>query len=162
MRLLPLLLLAPLTLACAFLPLAAGAPPDPTATPPPTPTATARPVPALFATQAKRFIELGTTIVATAPGGTLPTFKAQVGEMKGILTLLEQTDEGLFTDEAREFAHKAVDRWSSAVESWRGYNERRGSASGDVGRPGAKELDLIDSAIVPFNSAKLRLIALLK
>jgi hypothetical protein len=114
-------------------------------------------VPALFATQAKRFIELGTTIVATAPGGTLPTFRAQVGEMKGILVLLEQTDEGLFTDEAREFAHKAVDRWSAAVDAW----DTLGNVIG-AGRPGTKGLDYMDSAIIPFNSAKLRLLALLK
>ena len=167
MRLFPLVLLAPLTLACAFLPLVAGAPPSATEIPAPTPTATSRSVPALFAAQAKRFIELGTTIVATAPDGPLPTFRAQVNEMKGILVLLEQTGGDLFTSEAREFAHKAVDRWSAAVESWSGFNERRNNISGGgggsaVGRPGSKELDLIDSAIVPFNSAKLRLIALIK
>lgn len=156
-RLLALALLAPLTLACAVLS------PPPTETPTPIPTPTTRPVPALFAAQAKRFIELGTTIVATAPDGTAPAFRSQVGEMKGILTLLEQTGGDLFADEAREFAHKAVDRWSAAAESWTSLNERRNAISGGGGgRPGSKELDLIDSAIVPFNSAKLRLLALLK
>ena len=150
-RLLALVLLVPLTLACAVLS------PPAAETPTPIPTPTTRPVPALFAAQATRFIELGTTIVATAPSGTLPTFRAQVGEMKGILTLLEQTGGDLFTDEAREFAHKAIARWNAAVESW----ETLGNVIG-AGRSGFKALDYMDSAIVPFNSAKLRLLALLK
>lgn len=128
----------------------------------PTPTAAPKGPSALFTAQATRFIELGSKIVSTAKEGTLPTYKAQVGEMKSILGLLKDTGGDLFSASARAKAQAALDYWGEAVTSWERLNTVSSAIGSSNGHTGFKERDYMDLAERSFEAAKAELIALLK